>query len=1291
MKGQHNFRQLISGTDISDVYVNSIIKDHCGFMWFSTLDGLNRFDGYRYRKYSVYSSGGRYNGFSELFEDYEGTIWAINTEQVYVYDRATDILISGFDKLSSLGLPSRPQKFLIDNDRNIVCNNNDTIFKYSFDENRLQTIILKDESIQRLCSSNLYSIALTESGKIIKISWNDGQYSLSNYANLPSSADIHCYIDTRNRLWCHDFYSNFIYCINLITNTEIDTRSIVSSTGGDFIKSIIDDTKGNLWFGTNSKGIFIFNNELQLCEELKYDNYKNYTIPSNHINCLYKDNEDILWVGTAKQGVVFTPLDEFEKELLYTAEPEEISCFSEDNEGNLLIGYDGSGLVRYNKNGLLDRSFKTSNSNIPSDIILSTKKDSKGGLIFSTYGDGLFHFDNSKFSSLNVSEKIAKRLKFCREFQRDLDNNLWIGTFRHGVFCLSPDGQCREFNQKNSNLPTNSITAIAFSPIHNKVYVGTGVGTISINPQTEDIQKLDLPVFFDSEQSTQFVTCLYCDERGLLWIGTRSGLIIYDEKNNESTTITVNNGLSNNYIKAITSDNNGNIWTSTSRGYTHIIVEGNSSIGQISFVCHPYFEDNGSGAIQFNPHAIYTTKEGDILMGTNSSFLRIRPRGKYANHKLHKVTFTDLFINNSRVAAGSTINGRVILPKNIQLTDHIQLNHDEDNFAIEMSSLDFNKEGHAKYSYRLNEKSQWIDQEDNRIYFNKLASGKYELQVKVQGDAETDDTISTLIIEVKPPLLLSYTAKFVYLIIVIAILIASFRYYQIRTKKRFAEQRDRLRAQQLHEMDEMKLQFFTNISHDLRTPLSLVITPINRLIKSVKDTSLLEELELVRRNASIMMDEVEQLLDFNKLDKIATRYNPSIGNLAFFVKDLCNSFRLVSPRQDITLNIRIEKDDIETAFDRNKMQRILYNLLSNAYKYNVEGGEVLVSITQEDNNALLTISDTGIGIKDKRRIFERFYQEKHASDVYTGNGIGLHIVKEYVALHNGKIDVYDNNPQGSIFRISLPIVSIDNLLAEQTLVVEDSSVKDNNKKSILIVDDNEDFRHFIASCLKEQYNVFTAADGQKALAVMEKHDMNLIISDVMMPVMDGLELCQRIKNDLQFSHIPVILLTARTAKDHIVEGYQTGADDYITKPFDIEILQLKIEKILLRCEENYNKCDTMEVSPQEVTFSQIDSKLLGKIMSAIDRHMTDSEYSVEQLSSDVGISRSGLYKKLISITGKSPIEFIRILRLKKGKQLLDEGETSMSQIAYQIGIAPKLFSKYFKEIFGCLPSEYKKK
>ena len=875
----------------------------------------------------------------------------------------------------------------------------------------------------------------------------------------------------------------------------------------------------------------------------------------------------------------------------------------------------------------------------------------------------------------------------------------------HGLYCIDNGGKITSYTKENSCLYTNTITDLVYSSDHAMLYIGTSTGLYELNTQTQQLAPVKGN---DNEVSLikMHISCLYRDQRGLLWIGTRHGIRIYDEKSRTLTRLSTNDGVSHPYIRGIVEDHNKNMWIATDCGITHIIVVDDPTAQELQYRCYSYFNEDGIGDITFNNYSIYCNRKGEVLIGGTGKYLKIDPNQALYHPNQHKVIFTGLYLANQRVdVEKKTHDGRILLQKNIQLLDEITMDYSDSNFALEISAMDYGTQHKLQFAYRMDAKEEWVSFEGNRIYFNKLSPGIYHLQVKVNELHGSRNPISYMTILVRPPFWLSPVAYVIYMVLFLSGGILLLRRLRSRHQRILVQQKWELEVAQQHEMDEAKIRFFTNISHDLRTPLSLIITPLEKLIHSEKAGPIKDDLDLMYRNASTLLDEVNQLLDFRKLDQQKVQLSLSYGDITEFIAETCKSFKALSQKHNIELKVCINTSKIEMDFDRNKVQRIISNLLSNAIKYNHDNGSVIVAIDKilagDGEQIHIQISDTGIGIKNenKDKIFDRFFQEQHISTTYIGSGIGLHIVKEYVTLHGGEIKVEDNHPQGTIFTVILPIAKTLKLnCTEDTSAFDveeqfhaDMSSVDREKNSLLIVEDNDDFRSFLVGCLQEYYQVYEASDGKKALTVLAQQSIHVVISDIMMPVMDGMELCRKIKTDIRYSHIPIILLTARTAEEHILSGLKEGADEYITKPFNLEILLLRIRKLLMWTLKNHDKFKTRDISPSEITISSLDEQLIEKAIRIVEENMDNSEFSVEELSAQIGMSRSGLYKKLMQITGKSPLEFMRILRLKRGRKLLEGSQMNISQISYQVGLSPKQFAKFFKEEFGYLPSEYKKK
>ncbi|NDV59489.1 ATP-binding protein [Bacteroides sp. 519] len=822
--------------------------------------------------------------------------------------------------------------------------------------------------------------------------------------------------------------------------------------------------------------------------------------------------------------------------------------------------------------------------------------------------------------------------------------------------------------------------------------------------------------------SHQVLNGVYEDSRGLLWIATAEGLNIYDRKNDEIIIPVADQILGSEIILGMVEDNNKNMWITTTSCIFNVIVSSDPRTGVFTYTAHRYGELDGLQGQQFNTRSIIKTHRGEIVAGGIQGLSFFYPEALKYNNETPKIEFTELQLFNQAVNIDSVYGGNRILTQSINHTEEIRLKHRQNVFSVSFSAMNYILPEKTHYMYMLEGfNPDWLATDVNKLTYTSLPPGKYTLKVKaINSDGFSNHEISELKIVIDPPFWASPIAYILYFLIVIGILLLARRQILRNERQKFKLVQIEQEAQQKHEIDDMKLRFFTNISHELRTPLTLIISPLENVIRQIESKDQKNKLEMVHRNAMRLLGMVNQLLDFRKSDVKGHQLNPAQGDIIDFIHTISNSFNEYSEKKNIRLIFFSAIKELLMVFDEDKMGKIIMNLLSNAFKFTPEGGRVDVSLDlltatdEQPEQFEIRISDTGIGIKDedKELIFERFYQVQQKGQKTAGSGIGLHLVKEFVALHNGTITVLDNLGKGSMFIITLPVVhaqivqeqqvvkpieeeieTVDLPLDDEESIDEEAKAKESALPVILIVDDNEDFRLFMHDSLSSEYMVEVAADGAKAWEMIPELQPDIIVSDVMMPEMDGNELCRLVKTDIRTSHIPLILLTARSAKEQKLEGLESGADDYITKPFDFDILSLRIKKLLQlqqKRQENFNP--QMEIAPSEITITSLDEKLIKNAIQYVEDNISRNELSVEELSSELNMSRVHLYKKMVSITGKTPIEFIRIIRLKRAAQYLRESQQTISEIAYQTGFSnPKYFRKYFKEEFGVLPSEYQEK
>lgn len=975
-----NFRNLDVKSGISDNYVQSVLRDRYGFMWFATLNGLNRYDGYQFKKYTTTQLGAYNNDIESIAEDGRQYLDK-GSVSYYIYDREQDKLENKIQPvLNKYGITGEVSYLTVDKDHNLWCTVMDTLFHYDFTKNKLYTFQLpKKEKMQQVVCRRSCAYLLFSNGEIARIDSNSQYIRPETQKKLSSGLQYNLYIDTMDRLWFYASHVSDLQCYDTNQKQWVDYIGR-QELANALITAVMDDGNGNLWIGTDDKGVYINYNQDKRLVRINKKSGNPFSLADNHINCFFKDNQNTMWVGTAKQGVSFVGLDKIAFSTCFLPEQEDVKCLQEDKKGNLWMGFDGEGLIRQDSDKTSYTRFKMKKHSILSDLIICSCLDTKGRLWFGTYGGGAFYEQGGKFIPLrNVA---PASLKYIRRIVEDANGTLWFGTFMQGLYAMDSRSNFTAYTMNSSILPTGSILDLAYSKGRN-LYIGTSSGLYSIDIYTRKITPITGTKANTKSLPDSYISSLFYDSRGLLWIGTRSGMTVFDEKKDEMVHLTIENGLSHNSIRAITEDKFKNIWVTTDHGITNIVVD-SSPAGQrkdFPYLCYPYFEEDGIGDMTFNSHSITCTEQGEILMGGIGGYLKITPRPtNFYNRTGSPVVFTGLLLANQKMEVDSrTSNGRILLPKNIQLLEEITMDYSDSNFALEVSSMDFQNRHKQQFAYRLGEQEEWVKLEGNRIHFNRLSYGTFRLQVKVYEPNGYDNPVSSLFIHVRPPFWLSLPAYGCYALMVILLFLLILRNTQRKHKRLMEQQKYEMEITQQHEMDEAKMRFFTNVSHDLRTPLALIITPLEKLLALESARNLKTDLELIYRNAVALLNEVNQLLDFRKLDRQKTQLSPSYGNLSDFVKETCDSFKELSLKNGIRLELNLMDTDISMSFDRNKMQRILLNLLSNAVKYNRKDGIVVVTVNKilvsEKEHVRIQVADTGIGIKDenKEKVFDRFF------------------------------------------------------------------------------------------------------------------------------------------------------------------------------------------------------------------------------------------------------------------------------------------------------------------------------
>lgn len=1275
LRAQYHFRTIDSRSGLPDNYVTSILKDKYGFIWMGTLNGLSRYDGFCHRIYDIKNpnNGLLDSNVRHLGEDASGQLW-ITTYfgATYLYDRNRDRVVSDVaSHLKHLGITADGKcRVFVDADKNLWCVSGKRVTYYRFADQRKYTMTLPKSPCQIECR-NGRAYSLTQQGELFRI---DPFLGTSLYiTRVPTSQykQMSMYVDIHGQLWVYGEYVLGVF--RLMPHEEVGGKEVLEKVSDDNVLAMAEDSGGNQWWGTNSEGIIVRCVDGTI-RHLIYEDQQNATLPSNHISSLLIE-DGLLWVGTSKVGVAIARLGGFHFSVISTPFMEDIGFMAQDVQGKLWIGYDGKGMACLAADGHLSPIYNIGNSVLASDLVTGGRLAQDGNLYIGTYGGGIYRLDGK--GGLERLLASQPSLNYARHIIQDKEGNLWIGTHGNGLWKQTPSGRLVNYNFHNSAMRTNAITDMAYNAKDGSLYVATGTGVYVVDSKGKLMDVVSRDDVSGILQHTT-VNSLCVDARGFLWVVTAHGVCVYDAQRHLLREFGKEEGLD--YVIAVACDKQGNLWLTTHESLAHLIV---TSIDKAhwSFHIKRYVSADGLGDVRFAKKALYCMDNGDILAGGDGKIVRVVHTSQLEDMQQHKVVFTNLYVGNREVVPA--MEGRSILRDNICQTNLLELRYDDD-FALTVSSLDYASAAPAHFAYRLGKGGEWIAMEGNRLAFSHLSAGKYLLQVKVLDGTDDADMMAQMTLVVQPPFWLSAYAWAFYILLLILATWGVLLFLKRRQGEKLAMRQMVRERKYQQEMDEAKMRFFTNIGHDIRTPLSLIISPIEQLMADERFSGAKKQLEMVHRNAKSLLNDVNQLIDFRRLDNSMEKLEPTSGDLAQFLLQVSASYQYMSSQKGITMEVMGCEEVVERVFDHAKLKRIVVNLLSNAIKFTPKSGRVGLTLQCEGEHVIIKVSDTGIGIKDKNRVFERFYQEHVGKEeVYTGSGIGLHIVKQYVELMQGQISVVDNAPSGTVFELSFPLP-----LPVPTSKSVEIKPEVKSQKLILVVEDNDDFRSFISECLSQNYQVASVSNGREALEWMQIHDADMVVTDVMMPEMDGMQLCHAIKTHVNLSHIPVIMLTAKTADEHVLSGYREGADDYITKPFNVEILKMRIAKIFEWVRGAHAKFCQPDLKTSEVVVSRMDGELIDKATKIVEDHLDDADFSVEAFGDAMCMSRSALYKKLMAISGRSPIEFMRIIRLRHGLSLIQQGGLTVSEVAYRVGMSPKQFAKFFKEEYGVLPSKY---
>ncbi|HSF55714.1 MAG TPA: two-component regulator propeller domain-containing protein [Algoriphagus sp.] len=1292
-------------------YVTRVINDEHNTKYFATEGGITKFDGY---DFSEYRPGPNYPGLENenietLFKDRDNLIW-IGTK-----GGGLSVLDPRKNRIKSL---NQAFKKFSDSPLRVISINQSPdgkIWVGTWDDG-VFLVNPKAEVIEEHFSFNqpIYNIIRDRFGNM----WFLAGAQLIKYD--PSEArlirfetgKVHYNLiedPIRNKIWMIGNEQTK----TVLTGFDFETQKIErKKTNFDarYIVSIGLDKLGRLWIGSWGDGLFISDERL---ERFRKINTNPQSVSEENINysiilSIDFDENGIAWLGTSHGGVlVLYPNKGFSFASLTSRQH-----ISDKNITSLLISKTGKTYLGTLAEGLYSED-KDSGFHLEEQVSQSKIHTlyEKGEFLFVGTGNGLYVMKNGDFRNARryfSSQKVTAVLL-------DTKNRLWVGTQQSGLkmteFRSYPDLEVwREFEEGNEENPleNNRISKIKEGN-SGEIWIGTYSGINRFDENRNSI--LTHSALLGETMLKPIVNDLFLMGNSM-YLGTPNGLAELEVSGGEISYKALyekKDGLINDFICAIEQDNSGNLWLSTTTSISKF------KVSQKNFI--NYDREDGVLINSFHVGSSFQDQEGKIYFGGSNGMASFHPDLISEEFLVPQVVLSKLIVNNQVLQVGDEVNGEVILENSIQNTDKIILDYSQNHLSLSFSANDYLGPDNIAYSYMLKGMNgEWVNLGRlNQISFTGLPWGEYELLIRASRNNLNWSPSRSLMIQIQAPPWLSWYAFVIYFLLAVGIFML-FRYISLRQARLRAElQIIQIEKEKEHELNEAKITFFTNISHEFRTPLTLILSPVTELLEQFDfKEPVREKLLLVESNSKRMLRLINQLLDFRKSEHGLLKLNKTYSDFIGFAKEVFISFQNMAAKKQIDYHFESELDSFPMEFDRNQMEIVLYNLLSNAFKYTRQNGKIDLRIRCDHGYLTVIVSDTGIGMtsEESERAFDRFYQaQNNDASNFAGSGIGLAFSKNILDLHEGEIKIQSTKGVGTQVKILFPLEEVQGMGNEEIKSSElsldfyqdeiheegrDLNMERARKNAtILIADDNEDIRKYLRNLLEEEYFILEAEDGIMALEITNSELPDIIISDVMMPQMDGIKFCEVIKGQINTSHIPVILLTARTSMEYEIEGLKTGAEDYITKPFNPGIIKTRISNILenrSKLREYFLNKVRFEPNTHEVFESDIDALFIEKAIKLVNDHLQDESFGIETMVDQLFMSQSTLFRKIKSLTGLSITGFVRSVRLKQAAQIILQSNVKLSQVAAEVGFNDyKHFKNSFQQQFGCLPSEYKAK
>jgi signal transduction histidine kinase/ligand-binding sensor domain-containing protein/DNA-binding response OmpR family regulator len=1351
---EYSYKDGLTTSMIYNVY-----KDSKGFLWICSDNGLFRFDGYSFRNINTLIKNFLNHDTYCITEDPDHNFLIGTRKGVYYYNTHTEKL---FPLKLSLGNKCIIHKIIVLQDKIWVASDIGLLLirkQRTFDpDNLIQVQLLLPDPIRKGTQDNIINTIFTLPGQSsLWVGTNGALFELDqkklvfHYINSLSQNSIR-EISRYNNSIIVSSWDGGVFLVNPVTHkleNDLFINNVNKIVGNKRVKSAFIDSKNQLWVATFGNGLYIF--EQSKFGSLSFVNYRNdqrqqENLKSDFIYQMYLDNTGIVWLCMNQpvlSKVYFQKKNlrtyNFLKQTNSNASKEILAVNQSTDKDKLWVTTNGSGIYLFDVKSqeFMQYTDKTTKGLQLQDNNISICYQDKNGNLWIVYPRIGLYVVPSRFAlglldgslktiirpidANTLVTKDSTTNSYITSIYEDSSGRLWFGGWASLYFVeLKPNSEPKALNNLLSDSKTTCVysdlrpneVSFPISPISsileinkNKYWIGTyGTGIIQFDELLKS-RFSDALTSANKNLPTNNARVIYKDKRNGVWIGTNSGLCYWNLKTDNFKIFTAKNGLCSDNVNSIVEDKNLNIWVSTSYGI--------SEIQSKDFTISNFYSTNKEKFNQYITNAGVLTKNGLVCFSTNESLVFINPDSVETNSYIPPLYFTDIKIDNETVMPLEKYSGTCIIEANINecKTINVPYNH---TLSIEFAVLDYYASKPISYKYKIGNNKEWIllQPGQRNLVLPNLSHGEYTLSI-MAANLVNNNNIRSIRIDYLPPFWLSKIAYFIYILFILGLLLIYRRLLIQKIIQKSIIEKERFEIKKLEELDKMKSEFFYNISHEFRTPLSLIIDPLAKLIKDEEISNRNKErIDLILKSSERLLKLTNEMMDFSKIEKNLFIPDFQICDIGSFVNEICQLFTNLADSMNFEFKIYCSFEQFEIPIDMRMIEKVIFNLLSNAFKYTPANGMIMVNLTkskrEEEEFVKLSVINTGEGINNENlnKIFDRYYQVNNVQNRnMEGTGIGLSLVKNFVELHNGKVEVKSEPNLETCFDIYLPVhqnkidIPKESFSAINDLklryIVQNQHIKKQISKptfhyQLLIIEDDDDIRNYIIDELSSDFKILSARNGEEGLKIANETIPDLIITDIIMPVLSGLELCRKLKNQMITSHIPILILSAKATIENQIEGLEMGADVYMIKPFSIDHLKAQILRLISFKQAIY-LCYLKETAliPQGALTTKHDEEFMQKVMDFIEANLTNSDLNVDQLAQCVSLSKVQTYRKIKAITGMSIVEFIRTIRLKKSVPLILEGQFNFSEIAFETGFSsPSYFSKCFHDHFGKTPSEF---